>query len=128
MAKQKSVLKNCLDRINENIVDKTVSVDLEIYAINNLTEEKDIKKFYREYKNCFKTNIQYQLDKKKKTQATKLITNEGNSLARVSTYFLNDALSFTLGHMYNQKTLKNWYGALPQLSRPYFLNGLSKML
>jgi|GEM_PF-4047085 len=81
---------------------------LEIVAVNNLRDKKDIQKFYDKYLIRLEESLNQEVKDGKENLGTKLI-NKGYSPRLVARSFAQDNLYFTLGHIFNQEVLKAWY-------------------
>jgi hypothetical protein len=110
MKKEGSRLEYVLELFNKkklNQKDYTLQ-DLEIIAVNNLIDKKDIQKFYSRYLERMEEVLNQEIKEGKENLGTKLI-NAGYAPRLVARYFAYDNIYFTLGHIFNQKALKAWY-------------------
>lgn len=81
---------------------------LEIVAVNNLRDRKDIQKFYDKYLIRVEESLNQEVREGKDNLGTILI-NKGYSSRLVARYFAQSNIYFTLGHIFNQNALKSWY-------------------
>ncbi|MDP3966437.1 MAG: hypothetical protein Q8Q04_02815 [archaeon] len=122
MKTSKTPLEYCKKEFERCLEKKVIDPSIEVYAVNNLKNRKEILSFRSSYIEFMKKFISYEIESKKKTPGTKLI-QKGYSLQKVAAFFVDDGITYTLGHIYNKRILKLWDKNLPQ---PYFSKNMFK--
>ena len=91
-------------------------IENDIFAIEHLSNKKEVKKFYKKYLAKIKEDLQKENSENKDNEGVRLL-NEGYSLDRVVEYLAKDHLNFSLGHMFNNRRINLWYFSLPILKK-----------
>lgn len=112
MGKKLKSLEECLQALNRFAEASRLGIDAELIGINELRDETDIQKFIEEFKKYL--GPVYSRMIQKKDEKLQGLLDAGYSIDNILEFYLYDRFTFTLGHIYNNKTLKAWYPVLEE--------------
>ena len=115
--KMKIELVECLSRLRVAEEKNLLPVELDVYAISNLNDGEDIRKFYSELINSRERVYQKMLTGKKDSTALSLI-RKGYNIRDIAEIFVRENLLFALGNLSDDKATSIWYENIPCPSYP----------
>lgn len=114
--KEKSSLEQSLEILGD---DRYSLMEAEVFAINNLSERKDIQEFYSAYLKKIEKDLDQECLDGKNNLGTGLI-KKGYNKRLVAEYLANEHLNYTLEDM-NIENFVRWSAYLPVLKNDFNL-------
>ena len=107
-------LNECLVDLNEHVKRNGLGIEAELIGIDNLRKKNDIEKFVNTYWDFLQQDLNKLKDRKNKGGSIRKLLKASYSLDKVTDFFLQDGLYFTLGHIYSPSILRPWYSYMDE--------------